>query len=162
MLEFLIDNIHVVVGVQVFQQSVGIPIGTKCAPLLMDPFYIHMRRNLNEKKKSLAVTFNSTFVYIDDVLSIINSQFHLYVDLIYPNELDIKDATECSTFAPYLDVLFKLHTNGKITTQLYDKQDDFNLSIVNFPSYAVIFQLHLHKVCIYSSLFDIDGSSVDH
>jgi hypothetical protein len=30
-------------------------------------------------------------------------------------------------------VLLKLDTNGKITTQLYDKRDDFNFSIVNFP-----------------------------
>jgi hypothetical protein len=27
----------------------------------------------------------------------------------------------------------KLNTNGKITTKLYDKRDDFNFSIVNFP-----------------------------
>jgi hypothetical protein len=38
MLEFLIDNIYVVVGGQVFQQSVGIPMGTNCAPLLVDLF----------------------------------------------------------------------------------------------------------------------------
>jgi hypothetical protein len=30
MLEFLIDNTYVVVGGQVFQQSVGIPMGTNC------------------------------------------------------------------------------------------------------------------------------------
>ena len=48
-------------------------------------------------------------------------------------ELEIKDTTECSTSASYLDVLLKLDTNGKITTQLYDKRDDFNFSIVNFP-----------------------------
>ena len=53
--------------------------------------------------------------------------------MIYPSELEIKDTTECSTFASYLDVLLKLDTNGKITTQLYDKRDDFNFSIVNFP-----------------------------
>jgi hypothetical protein len=46
----------------------------------------------------VAVAFNSTFRYIDDdVLSIKNNQFHSYVDSIYPNELDIKDTTECST-----------------------------------------------------------------
>ena len=32
----------------------------------------------------------------------------------------------------YYTVL-KLDTNGKITTQLYDKHDDFNFFIVNFP-----------------------------
>jgi hypothetical protein len=57
----------------------------------------------------------------------------MYVDSIYPNELEIKDTTECSASASYLDVLLKLDINGKITTQLYDKRDDFNFSIVNFP-----------------------------
>jgi hypothetical protein len=79
------------------------------------------------------VAFNSTLRYIDDVSSINNNQVHSYVDSIYPNELEIKDTTECVTSASYLDVLLKLDTNGKITTQLYNKRDDFNFSIVNFP-----------------------------
>ena len=62
------------------------------------------------------------------------------------------DTTECSTSAPYLDVLLKLNTNGKITTRLYDKRDGFNFSIVNFP---YLFQLHLHMVYIYRCLFDM-------
>jgi hypothetical protein len=36
MLEFLIDNIFVFFGGRVFQQTVGIPMGTNCAPLLAD------------------------------------------------------------------------------------------------------------------------------
>jgi hypothetical protein len=32
-----------------------------------------------------------------------------------------------------IDVLLKLDTNGKLTTWLYDKRDDFNFSIVDFP-----------------------------
>jgi hypothetical protein len=38
MLEFLIDNIFVLFGGRVFQQTVGIPMGTNCAPLLADLF----------------------------------------------------------------------------------------------------------------------------
>jgi hypothetical protein len=38
MLGFLVDNIYVVFGDQVFQQFVGIPMGTNCAPLLKDLF----------------------------------------------------------------------------------------------------------------------------
>jgi hypothetical protein len=38
MLGFLVDNIYLVFGDQVFQQSVGIPMGTNCAPLLADLF----------------------------------------------------------------------------------------------------------------------------
>jgi hypothetical protein len=38
MLGFLVDNIYVVFGDQVFQQSGGIPMGNKCGPLLADLF----------------------------------------------------------------------------------------------------------------------------
>jgi hypothetical protein len=39
MLGFLVDNIYVVFRDQVFQQSVGIPMVTNCAPLLVHLFY---------------------------------------------------------------------------------------------------------------------------
>ena len=38
MMEFLIDNIFVQFGGRVFQQNIGIPMGTNCAPLLADLF----------------------------------------------------------------------------------------------------------------------------
>ena len=138
MLGFLIDNIFVVFGNQIFQQTVGIPMGTNCAPLLADLFLYSyeaefIQKLLHEKNKSLAVAFNSTFRYIDDVLSINNDRFHSYVDSIYPSELEIKDTTESSTSASYLDVLLNIDSGGKLTTQLYDKRDDFNFAIVNFP-----------------------------
>jgi hypothetical protein len=72
-----------------------------------------IQKLLHEKKKYLAVVFSSMFRYIDDVLSIKNDQFQSHVDLIYPNELEIKDTAESSTFASYLAVLLKLETNGK-------------------------------------------------
>jgi hypothetical protein len=84
--------------------------------------------------KALAVAFKSTFRYIDDVLSINNDQFHSYVDSIYPNELAIKDTTESSTSASCLDVSLNIDADGKLTTQLYDKRDDFSFTIVNFPN----------------------------
>ena len=33
MLEYLVDNIFVEFGGRIFQQTIGIPIGTNCAPL---------------------------------------------------------------------------------------------------------------------------------
>ena len=57
MLEFLIDNIFVIFGGRVFQQTVGIPMGTNCAPLLADLFlysyeadFIQGLLKKNEKK----------------------------------------------------------------------------------------------------------------
>jgi hypothetical protein len=80
------------------------------------------------------VPFNSTFRYIDEI-SINNDQFHSYVDSIYPSEPEIKDTTESSTSnsASYLDVLLNIDAGGKLTTQLYDWQDDFNFATAIFP-----------------------------
>ena len=73
--------------------------------------------------------------YTDNVLSINDKDFHPYVDSIYwhPSELEIKGTTESSMSASYLDILLNIDINGKLTTQLYDKRDDFSFSIVNFP-----------------------------
>ena len=49
---------------------------------------------LNENETKLARSFNFTFRYIDDVLSLINSRFGDFVDRIYPIELEIKDSTD--------------------------------------------------------------------
>jgi hypothetical protein len=38
MLECLIDNVFVIFGGLVFQQTIDIPMGTNCAPLLADLF----------------------------------------------------------------------------------------------------------------------------
>jgi hypothetical protein len=43
-------------------------------------------------EKKLDRSFNFTFRYIDDVLSLNNSMFGDFVDRIYPNELEIKDS----------------------------------------------------------------------
>ena len=50
MLEYLIDNIYIVVGNRVFQQHIGIPMGTDCAPLLANLYLLtlgaHVQRGL--------------------------------------------------------------------------------------------------------------------
>ena len=107
-------------------------------PYLQTYFYIHTKQNLFRncygiKTKKLAVSFNLTYRYIDDVLSINNHNFHNYVHLIYPDELEIKDTTESDRCASYLDILLNMDSDGRLTTTLYDKRDDFDFAIVNFP-----------------------------
>ena len=79
MLKFVIDNIHVFVifGGRVFQQTVGIPMGTSCAPLLADLLLYSYEADfiqglLKKNEKKLARSFNFTFRYVDDVLSLNN------------------------------------------------------------------------------------------
>jgi hypothetical protein len=56
---------------------------------------------------------------MNDILSINNNQFHLYVDSIYPNKLEIKDTTDCSISASYLDILcIKFHNSRRIAEKL--------------------------------------------
>ena len=69
--------------------------------------------------------------YIDDILSLNNSKISEFIDVIYPCELNIKDTTESSISASYLDCYLNIE-NGKLITRLYDKRDDFNFPIVNF------------------------------
>jgi hypothetical protein len=110
MLGFLVDNIYVpvVFGDQIFQQSIGIPMGTNCAPLLADLFLYSykaefVQRLLQDKNKELAVSFNYTYRYIDVHQSAII--IFSYVHLIYLVELKIKGATESDKSASYLDIL---------------------------------------------------------
>ena len=109
MLEFLIDNVVVIFGGRVFQQTVGIHMRTNCAPLLADLFfYSHeahlIQRLLKKNENKLARSFNFTFRYIYEILSLNNSMFGDFVDHIYPIELEIKDITDTDTCASYLDL----------------------------------------------------------
>ena len=138
MLGFLIDSIFVMFGGRVFQQTVGIPKGTSCAPLFIDLFLYSYETDfiqglLKKNKKKLVRSFNFTFRYIDDVLSLNNSMFGDFVDRIYPIELEIKDTTDTDRSASYLDLHLEIDSEGRLRTKVYDKGDDFSFPIVNFP-----------------------------
>ena len=138
MLEFLVDNIFVVFGGKIFEQIVGCLIGTNCAPLLADIFLYSYEAEfiqslLSIGKKKIASQFNFTYRYIDDVFSINNPDFENYLGQMYLTELDIKDSTESNTSASYLDLLLLIESDGQLRTSLYDKRDDFNFNITNFP-----------------------------
>ena len=90
-------------------------------------------RLLKKIEMKLARSFNFTFRYIDDVLSLNNSRLGDFVDHIYSIELEIKDATYTNRSASYLDLHLEIDSEGRLRTKLYDKRDDFNFHIVNFP-----------------------------
>ena len=79
------------------------------------------------------MTSKYRFYYIDDVLSLNNSRFSDFVDRIYPIELQIKYTTDTYRFASYLDLHLEIDSEGRLRTQLYDKRDYFNFSILNLP-----------------------------
>ena len=135
MLEFLVDNILVVFAGKVFQQIIGIPVGTNCAPLQADIFLYSYEAEfiqslLSAGKKRLASQFNFTYRYIDDVLSINNPDFDNYLVRCIPWAWDQRHDGEQYS---YLDLLLSIGRDGQLCTSLYDKRGDFNFHITNFP-----------------------------
>ena len=90
--EILIDNIFVLFGGRVFKQTVDIPMGTKCASFLADLFLYSYEIDfiqgvLNRNEKKISRSFNFTFRFKDDLLSLNKSKFGNFAD---PIELEIK------------------------------------------------------------------------
>ena len=54
------------------------------------------------------------------------------VHRIYPAELQLNKANTSDTEAAFLDLNLSIH-NDTVTTKIYDKRDDFDFDIVNFP-----------------------------
>ena len=87
------------------------------------------------------------------------------VGQLCPSELQLNKAISSDTEAPFLDLNLSI-TNGIVSSKIYDKQDDFNFEIVNFPfldgdvpwfpSYGVyIFQLiRFARVCSHVDDFN--------
>lgn len=78
--------------------------------------------------------FAWTFRYIDDVLLVNISRFGLYLYLIYPTELEVKDTNDShmSAFLPW-HLSWNQQEGRRLKTKLYDKQNSFTFLIVNFP-----------------------------
>ena len=66
------------------------------------------------------------------LLNIDNPYFKGMVNRIYPHELQLNKANTSDTEAPFLDLHLSI-SNGFVSSKIYDKRDDFDFDIVNFP-----------------------------
>ena len=143
MIEFLVDNIYVRFGGQLFRQMVGIPMRTNCAPLLADLFLYSYENEFLDKlvkegKRKLARRFNLSYRYIDDLISLNNNRFKEFISDIYPKELTISETTESTSVASYLDLTYVMHLASTLLT---------------FPSCQAIFHQHQPMVSMHLSSF---------
>ena len=137
LIHYLLDNIFIRFGSKLYRQIVGIPMGTNCAPLVADLFLFCYERDFmlslsDNNQADIIEAFNSTSRYLDDLLNIDNPYFEQMVGQIYPTELKLNKANSSDTEAPFLDLNLSI-TNGIVSSKIYDKLDDFNFEIVNFP-----------------------------
>ena len=119
------ENIYEQFDDMVYQQIVGIPMGTNCAPLINDLYlYCYERDFMSNLQKSkrldLIDMFNDTSGYLDDIPD------------IYPRELKLNKANTSDKETSFLDLNIKVIGNN-IYTSVYNKRDDSGIPKVNFP-----------------------------
>ena len=141
MLHFLLDNVLIQVGGKEFQQCVGIPMGTNCAPLLAE-LLLHdyessaMIRFSRTNGHPRAKSFEFTRRYIDDLISVNNPRFDKAIEKIYPSELTLRDTTLADGKVAYLDRQIEIR-DRQLVMSLYDKETisqstTTHISIVTF------------------------------
>ena len=121
---------------KLYRQVVGIPMGTNCDPLVADLFLFCYERDFmmslsDDMQADVIDAFNTTSRYLDDILNI-NVYFDNMVSRIYPSELQLNKANTSDTEAVFLDLHLSI-SNDIVSTKIYDKRDDFDFEIVNFP-----------------------------
>ena len=133
---FLIDNIYTSFCGEIYQQIIGIPMGTDCAPLLAN-LYLHYYEyeymtKLRKDDYRLALKFSNTCRYIDDLATINNPLFDEHVKHIYPDTLTLNKENISPMSATFLDIHIKIQ-NKQLILKVYDKGDDFKFTINSFP-----------------------------
>ena len=159
MLDFLIDNIFVTFGGAIFQQQVGIPMGTNCAPLLADLFLYSYETEFNQNlvknwNTKDAKSLNLTYRRIDDVLSINILSFGKWLQSIYQPELEIKGGTETDCSASFWTYISKLTT--VVISALRFMINEKILILISIVLTCAAIHLHLlHMVFIFYNWFSM-------
>ena len=108
-------------------------MGTYFSPLVADLFLFCYECFLcDDNQADIIKAFNSNPRYLDDLLNIDNPYFEEMVNQIYPPDLQLNKANTSDTEAPFLDLHLSI-SNGFVSSKIYDKRDDFDFDIVNFP-----------------------------
>jgi hypothetical protein len=140
--KFLVENTYVKNGGSVRKQTVGIPMGTNCAPSLANIFLYHYESlyisNLSAKDRAAAARFHMTFRFIDDVLSVDNQKgFRQAISTdceaggIYPAYLQLKETTVSENLTQFLGM--NIEASGKFHLSVYDKLKDFPFTVIRYP-----------------------------
>ena len=125
----------------IYQQIVGIPMGTNCAPLKADFFLFSNERdfisNLHKSKQyDFIDMFNDISGFLDDIFTIDNPDFEKHIPDIYTTELQLNKANTSDKEISFL--YFSINFNIKVIgsdvhTSVYDRRDNFRFPIVNIP-----------------------------
>ena len=130
----------------VYQQILGIPMGTNCAPLIADLFLFCYERDFmsilhKSKQYDLTDMFNDTSRYLDDIFTINIPKFEKHIPDIYPTELQLNKANTLDKETSFLDLNIKL-IGSDVHTSVYDKRNDLKAKTKD------VYILSIFVVCI--------------
>lgn len=139
---YLVNNSYVHARGILMRQTLGIPMGTNCAPLLADLYLYwyeanYIDRLLAKHQTAKARRFHLSFRLIDDLLSIDNMYWEdfkrSYEDGgVYPAALQPNDTT-CIGYVNFLGMRISFGPTGKFVISVYDKRKDFPFRVRNYP-----------------------------
>ena len=87
----------------------------------------------DDNQSEVIEAFKSTSRHLADLLNINNNNFFDgMVNHIYPSGLQLNKANVSDTEASFLDLHLSM-SDGFVKTKIFDKRDDFDFDIVNFP-----------------------------
>jgi hypothetical protein len=139
MITWLVNNTYVTVGKKIYQQIIGIPMGTDCAPYLANLYlfsyeFRFMNNQLIAKNFDRLYKFNRSCRYLDDLLLINNDNtMETFKNSIYPTELAMSSDDKSDQQVNYLDLNLEIK-NHSIIHKIFDKRDKFTFPIINFPN----------------------------
>ena len=133
----IIDQNFIIYKGEVFRQCIGIPMGTNCAPDLANLFLHHYEQNyidqlIRTDNTQFAQALANMFRYQDDMIVFNDDNyFEQHWRDIYPEEM-VLEKTSTDNHCTFLDLATHIQHN-QMTYKSYDKRNDFNFDIINYP-----------------------------
>ena len=113
-------------------------MGTNCAPYLANLFlhvfeYKYLSLLVTNGEIDVAKKLSNVYRYQDDCLAVNDDGlFAEHFKNIYPSELKLNNTNISVNKSTFLDMTISVY-RGKFTYRSYDKRDDFNFQICNYP-----------------------------
>ena len=119
----------------------------------------------DDKQAGIFDGLNTASRYLDNILNMNNVYYYDMVSQIYPSELQLNKAHTSDTKGAFFDLHLSI-TNDIFSTNKYNKRDNFNFEIVDFPfldgdvprstSYPVIISQLIRFARAYSHVADFN------
>ena len=165
----IIGQAYIVYHGVVFRQCIGIPMGINSAPYFANIYlhafeYSYLQKLISEGKEDIAkLLSDNTHRYQDDCISINdNGIFGIhYADMYDGSAMELKNTNTSRDKSNFLDLTISIY-RGKFIFQSYDKRNDFNFKVVNYPNIAGniptsqsygVFTSQLVRFCSVNSCF---------